>query len=174
MFLNPDEHREEFGLREGDTVADLGAGSGAYAFLAAEAVGETGKVYAIDVQRDFLPNIKNSALSRGLKNVEVMWGDFEVPGGSGLRDGIADAVILANTLFQLDDKEGAVKEAKRILKQGGKLIVIDWEDSFGNMGPSKSAVVKKSEAVELFRSAGFIFAKDIPAGEYHYGLLFHV
>lgn len=174
MFLKPEEHIEEFGLREGDSVADFGAGSGTYAFLAAEAVGETGKVYAVDVQREFLPNIKNGALARKLKNIEVLWGDFELPGGSGLRDETVDAVILANTLFQLEDKAGAARESKRVLKQNGKLIVVDWEDSFGNLGPAKEAVVKKNEAKDLFQKEGFLFVKEIPAGEYHYGLLFRV
>lgn len=173
MFLKPEEHIEEFGLREGQTVADFGAGSGTYALLAAEAVGETGKVYAVEVQRDFLPLIKDAAKAKGLENVEVLWGDFEIPGGSKLKDAATDAVILANTLFQLEDKTGAAREAKRVLKQGGKMIVIDWEDSFGNMGPAKEHVVKKSEARELFEKAGFAFVREFPAGDHHYGLLFH-
>ncbi|MCI0533075.1 methyltransferase domain-containing protein [bacterium] len=172
MFLKPEENIESFGLKEGDIVADFGAGSGTYAYLAAKIVGETGKVYAVEVQRDFLPSIKSAAASQGLPNVEVIWGDFEILGGSKLRDAVADTVILANTLFQLEDKKGAAKEAKRVLKPKGRVVVIDWQESFGNMGPAKDHVVTSGDAKRIFGEAGFIFEKEIPAGEYHYGMVF--
>jgi len=56
-----------------DGHSRLGAGTGAYTLPLAEKVGETGRVYAVEVQKDFLTNIKNEATSRGLKNVELLW-----------------------------------------------------------------------------------------------------
>ncbi len=172
MFLDPKENVSSFGLREGDIVADFGAGSGTYAFLAAATVAPNGKVYAVDVQRDFLPAIRDGAKERNLKNVEVIWGDIEIPGGSKLREKLADFVIAANVLFQATDKKGLITEMKRVLKDGGKVVVIDWSESFGNLGPAKEHVVTEDEARGLFEQAGFTFVKEIPAGKYHYGMLF--
>ncbi len=172
MFLKPEESVDSFGLREGDIVADFGAGMGAYAYLAAKRVGETGKVFAVDVQKELLASVKNGAALQGLKNIEIVWGDVEIVGGSKLKDGLADAVICANVLFQAEGKEGLAAEVKRVLKTGGRAIVIDWRETFGGMGPAKDHVVPRGEAKRIFEGAGLAFSEEIPAGKYHYGLIF--
>lgn len=174
MFLDPKESLSSFGLREGDIVADFGTGTGRYAFLAANVVGPEGKVYAIDVQRDFLPSIKDEAITRKLKNIEVVWGDIELHGGTKLRDKLVDAVICANVLFQTEDKKGLISEMHRVLKDRGRVIVIDWSGSFGNVGPTEKMVIMKDAARRLFEQNGFLFIRDIPAGEYHYGMIFQL
>ena len=67
-------------------VADLGAGSGHYTLAAAKKVGESGRVYAIEVQKDLLTRIKNLAQTEHINNVEVIWGDVENRGGTKLKD----------------------------------------------------------------------------------------
>lgn len=171
MFLNPEDVIKHLLIREDWHIADLGAGSGRYVLAAARHVPE-GKVYAIDINRDILPAIKNNAQSSGYHNVEVVWGDADRNGGTNLRDESIDAVILSNTFFQLQDKNTAVEEIKRILKPGGKLLLVDWVGSFGNLGPREEDVVSPDTAKFLFGKAGFAFEKDVPAGDYHYGLIF--
>ena len=61
MFSDPEKNIEQFSLGKGMHVADFGTGSGFYALAAAEAVGETGRVYAIDVQKDLLEKLKKEA-----------------------------------------------------------------------------------------------------------------
>lgn len=170
-FTNPRANIGELGVYDGMIVADLGAGTGAYTIPLAERVGDTGRVYAIEVQKDFLTNIKDAAATRNLKNIEVIWGDIERLGGTKIKDGSVDAVVISNVLFQAEDKNGLLLEAKRILKTGGKLLLVDWKDSFNNLGPAKDAVISADAARALCERAGFVFKKEIPAGEHHYGFV---
>lgn len=171
-FTDPRENVIRLGLRDGDRVGDLGAGSGHYAAAAAAAVGKEGKVYAVDIQEDVLSRVKDHAASLGHRNVETVWGNFEKLGGTGLRDHALDAVILSNTLFQLEYKQGAIAEILRILKPGGKLLVVDWKGAYGGMGPAAHHVVPEAEAETLFADAGFRKEKAFEAGPHHYSLVF--
>lgn len=170
-FTNPIENINELGVYDGMTVADLGAGTGTYTVLLSERVGETGRVYAVEVQKDFLTNIKDAAGERGLKNIEVIWGDIERLGGTKIKDASVDAAVISNVLFQAEDKAGLLLEAKRILKTGGKLLLIDWKGSFKNLGPTEEMVVSPDDARALCEREGFVLKKEIPAGEHHYGFI---
>lgn len=170
-FTDPQRTLNQFGLPEGVRVADFGAGSGAYTLAAAALVGERGRVYAVDVQKDVLTRIKNSARDGGLRNVEVIWGDVETQGGSTLRVETLDAVIVSNLFFQLENRDGCIGEIARVLTPRGRALVVDWSDSFGNVGPRPQDVVSKNILRALFERHGFTFEREIDTGEYHYGLV---
>ena len=170
-FTDPTRNLAQFGLSESARVADFGAGSGAYTLAAAKLVGTSGRVYAIDVEKIFLTRIKNLARESGLSNVEVVWGDVEKLGGTKLRDQSLDAVIASNLLFQVEDRDGLLGEILRVLKPRGRALIVDWSDSFGNMGPRPQEVVRESAARTLFERSGFILEREIDAGEHHYGLV---
>ncbi|TSC58843.1 MAG: SAM-dependent methyltransferase [Parcubacteria group bacterium Greene0416_79] len=172
MFADPTHIIEQFELQSGAHVADLGAGSGALAFAAARAVGEAGRVYAIEVQKELLERLKSHAREERLHNLEAIWGDIERAGGTHLKPETVDAVLVSNVLFQAEDREGLAKEAARILKPRGKALVVDWSESFGGMGPQPALVIAERAARELFLRHGFTFAKSITAGAHHYGLIF--
>ena len=171
-FSDPKTNILHMSLREGMKVADLGAGTGHYTLAASSYVGLTGKVYAIDVQEDVLRHLADSGHRAGRRNIETVWGNIEKVGGTKLRDQSVDAVIISNTLFQLENIENAVQEAKRILKTDGKLLVIDWAGAYGGMGPAPHHIVTEHKAEELFIGGGFYKAKDFRAGPHHYGILF--
>jgi ubiquinone/menaquinone biosynthesis C-methylase UbiE len=171
-FSSPKENVLQLGLREGMKVGDFGAGSGHYARAAAAIVGHSGKVYAIDVQEDVLKHLKLNAHEHHHRAIDTIWGDIEKPGGTHLRDVSLDAVILANAFFQVENRFGLLNEIKRVLKPGGKLMVIDWAGSYGGMGPSPDKIISEHEAEAFFISAGFHKAKSFRAGPHHYGLLF--
>lgn len=172
MFSDPQHNIEQFMLGEGMHVADLGAGSGAYTLAAGRSVGSEGRVYAVEVQQELLTRIKNSLKAERVYNVEVIWGDLERLGGTRLRDFSMDAAIAGNVLFQLEEKGTFASEINRILKMKGKLLVVDWEGSFGGIGPSPQQVFPKTAARELFEKKGFVFEKEISAGDHHYGMIF--
>ena len=172
MFSDPVKNVEQCGIQAGMEIADCGSGSGHYSLAAAKALMSTGRVYAIDVNKDLLTKLKNHASHDGMYNVEVIWGDIEKPNGTKLRDGSVDFVFLSNILFQLDDKDMVVKETKRVLKQGGRVLVVDWSDSFGGIGPTPKMVVKKDKAMELFEKTGFHLDREISAGSHHYGFIY--
>lgn len=170
-FLNPSKALAALQLGAGQTVADFDAGSGFFARAAARAV-EPGVVWAVDANRELLPRLKNVAEAEGLLNVEVVAGSIERLGGTGLPDAHFDAVIIANSLFSVSDHAGVAAEAARVLKRGGKALVIDWEDSFGGLGPAPEHVVGAEKARQLFERAGFVCDGEADAGAYHWGLLF--
>lgn len=170
MFSDPQKNISELGIVDGMKVIDLGAGSGFYALEAAKKVGPRGMVYAVDVQQELLNKIKNAGSLAGLHNIEVVWGNIEKLGGTKLRESIADRIILSNTLFQIapTDRDNLVLEIKRILKSGGKVLVVDW----GSGSPliPKNAVPQIA-AEGLFEKAGFVLEKNFDAGDHHYGII---
>ncbi len=171
-FSDPESNIKQFKLETGSLVADFGAGMGGYTIASARAVGRRGVVYAIDIQQDLLSRIKNTANKEGLENVEVVWGDIEKEGGSGLLEGTIDAVIASNIFFSVEDKKSFTKEVSRVLKQNGKVLVVDWKDSFGGLGPKSENIVPLSFVKDLFKEEGFSLLFKIQAGAHHYGAVF--
>lgn len=171
MFSDPQKNIAQFGLTNGMKVVDLGAGSGFYTIESAKIVGSQGRVYAVDVQQDILNKIKNSASLSGLRNIEVIWGNIEKIGGTKLREGIADRIILSNTLFQvpLGDRDNLALEVKRLLKPGGKILVVDWT---AGSPLSPKTLVPRMLAEGIFQKVGFTIEKTFDAGDHHYGIIF--
>jgi ubiquinone/menaquinone biosynthesis C-methylase UbiE len=167
MFTDPVKNLKTLGLREDDVVADLGAGTGFYS-VAAGALVPKGKVYAVELQKDFLDKIKYKIKEAHLNNVECLWGNVEKLGGTKIGDKIADAVIVSNVLFQVEDKENFIEEVKRILKIQGKVLLIDWSLTSIMRG---MAIIPKDKAREMFEKKGFAWVRDIDAGSHHYGMI---
>ena len=106
------------------------------------------------------------------KNIEIIWADLDHVGGTKLRENSMDAIIAANVFFQLEQKDNACTEIKRILKPGGRVLFVDWVSSFGGIGPQPQSVVPESEAKKLFEKHGFTEDRFIDAGAHHYGIIF--
>lgn len=171
MFVDPKAVVKQLSLTEGMRVADLGAGIGNHTIPMGAAVGDSGKVYAVEVQKDFLQKIADAARKAHVRNIEPVWGDIDEAGGTKLKDASLDLVLLANTLFQLEKKEEAAKEMFRILKPRGFAAIIDWSGSYGGMGPQPADVMRDQDARELFEKVGFSHVRSLQAGTHHWGIL---
>ncbi len=171
-FVDPKVTTSHFHLREGDTVADFGAGSGHYMKPLTDAVGKSGRVYLCEIQKNLVDTLGFKAREARLTNVYPVWCDVEAPNGSKLKENSLDGALISNVLFQFSDKVAALKEIHRVLRQGGKLFVIDWTDSFGNLGPRPEDVVREGDAKTLVESVGYVYEHSFPAGDQHYGLMF--
>ncbi len=172
MFSNPEKNIAKLELKDGMKVADFGTGTGMYAKAVSVKVGETGKVYAIEVVKDLLKKLEDEVANWKIPNIDCIWGDIEKKHGTKIDDGILDAVVISNVLFQAEDRLGLIDESKRILKKGGKVLFVDWADSFSGMGPSVEYIVTEEEATLLFTSRGFKLLEKISVGDHHYGLIF--
>ena len=170
-FLNPAAAVAAAGIHEGMRIAELGAGSGFFTRAAARRAGDSGVVWAVDLNRDLLPRLKNVAAAEGLHNIEVVHGDIQHVGGSNLPGASFDFCIIANVLWAVECKPCLAEEAARILKRGGRALIVDWSGSWGGLGPHPRAVVGRTDALTLFESHGFTPAGDIPAGGYHWGVI---
>lgn len=171
-FVEPNVVVSHFHLHEGDEVADFGAGSGHFMKPLADAVGKSGKVYMTDIQKNLVDALGIRARELRLSNIRPLWCDLEAPQGTKLKDGLLDAGVLSNTLFQFVQKEHALTEIARVLRKGAKLFVVDWSDSFGGLGPRPASVVPEINAKMLIEKCGFVFERSFTAGDHHYGLAF--
>ena len=172
MFVNPKQIVSALAITPGLKVADLGAGIGAFSIPIAERVGEAGKVYAVEVQSNIAQRLKEETKRKHLDNVEVIVGNIETLRGTKIADKIVDLVVLANVLFQVEDKDGCLSEIARILKPNGKVLILDWTDSFLGMGPRPEYIISPEKARNLFESKGYKFVDKVSAGEHHYGINF--
>ena len=168
-FLTPESLVRELYLKAGDNVADIGCGTGAYTIPLAREVKEVGQVYALDINREMLITLSSTLEKNNILNVDTIWADVEKD--TNIESYSLDAVVMSNILFQLENIDKAMENVTRILKPGGQLLVVDWSDSYGNIGPSEAHVVSESKAENLVKKFGFRVVKRLPAGKYHYAFI---
>lgn len=171
-FSDPYTNIKQMHISPGMHVADFGSGVGFYSLALADAVGHTGMVFAIDVQADHLSKLKREALHRGWDNVEVIQGDLEKPAGSGLIGSSVDRIVISNVLFQVQDPFTVATEAMRVIKPSGFVAVIDWTESFNQIGPHKDQILEPEKLIKVFETVGFEVVTRLDSGSHHYGYLF--
>jgi len=162
---------EKIGLQPGERVADLGSGTGYFTFSSAFFVGGTGAVFAVDVQKNMLEEVRRQSKKRYVPSVHVLHGDIETKGGTRLSDSSMDAVIVANTLFQVGDRAGVAREGARISKPFARLLFIDWSGSHAGIGPRSDYVIDPSHVEDIFALVGFEVQYKPKIGNFHYGLV---
>jgi len=168
-FLNPQEILKELNLRKEMVAADFGSGSGGWAIPLAKRLTD-GKIYAIDILEEPLSALKNKSGVESIVNIETIRSDIESKNGSTLKDNYLDLVLITNLLFQIEDKKLVLAESKRVLKKGGKVLVIDW-DPKAPIGPEGKRI-SPEEVKKLAKETGFNLEKEFKAGDYHYALVF--
>ena len=156
-------------LRENMTAADFGSGSGGWAIPLAKKL-VSGRVYAVDIQEEALAALRTKADSLKLNNIKSIRADLEQSLGSSIQSGLLDLVLLTNLLFQVKHRQEILSEAKRALRPGGRLLLVDWRPE-ALVGPTEGRI-PLTEAKEMVQGAGFEFEKEVSAGAYHYGLVF--
>ncbi len=172
-FSNPERIIRDLEVKKDARIADFGSGSGYFTLLLAKIVGPSGTVVAVDVLTSALGVIKSRAQDQGLYNINYIRGNLETEGGSTLLPDSQDMVFLANILFQSQQKEKIMAEAKRVLKVKGRLVIIDWMPS-AVFGPKEEGwKFSSDEGKALAEGQGFSFVKDIKVSISHWGLLFN-
>ena len=170
-FLQPEEIVKQLDIKKGMIIADFGCGAGYFAIPLAKLVGDQGKVYALDILEQALESVRSQAKLQGLFNIETKHCNLELANGSGLDSNSIDLVLLANILFQSSKKDDIIKEAYRVLKPKGEIMVIDWKFN-QPMGPPPDLIVSQDSIKKMVNEAGLKFKKEIPVDKYHWGIIF--
>ena len=147
------EVSQQIGIRRGQTILDFGCGSGTYAIPAARIVGEQGRVYALDKDKEALDELMKKAGSAGLKNIERMdtSGETEIE----LTDESVDVVLLFDVFHsfyfpQPDDRRRLLSEIYRIMKPSAFLSVSVWPN-----------LIEPATEDEI-KNANFRLEKEVP------------
>jgi SAM-dependent methyltransferase len=160
------------GLKIGDRVADLGAGGGLFTLQAARLVGDQGEVYAVDIMKTILSDIESKARMANLYNIKTVWSNLEILGATKIPEASLDFVFLVNTLFQSKESKKILTESKRLLKSGGKMLVIDWNNDNSGLGPHVDRQIDPKDIITQAQSISLNLEKQFIAGQYHFGLVF--
>ena len=172
-LINPADIFERIKLGPGMRVADLGCGrTGHFVFPASTIVEDIGIVYAVDILKETLESIKSRIRSEGRDNIQVVWSDIEVFDKTPIPETSLDVCFFVNVLSQLKNRQSAMRESARFLKSGGLLVIIDWQNRIGSLGPSVDKMLSKIGLQDDVANLGMDLVDNFAAGDYHFCLVF--
>lgn len=168
-YQKPDEVMRALALRAGEVVADIGAGSGYFALRFARAVGDSGRVYAVDISPDMVRHLNRRLRDAGVRNVFSVLADPDDP---LLPDAAVDRFVIVDTWHHVDDQPGYLARMKRMLKPGGQVVHIDFQKRELPIGPPLGMKIAREDLVKQMEQAGFRLAAEHGFLPYQYFLVF--
>ena len=164
-WQNPEAILADVGLKPALTFIDVGCGGGFFTMPAARITRKSGKVYGIDINPDYINELRELAAKEKLNNLELTVGKAEEV---VVCEGCADIVFLGVVLHDFEDAAKVLRNANRMLKPNGRLFNLDWKKEQMDLGPSFQKRFSEDYAADLIKAAGFIVENIKPAGRYHY------
>ena len=146
-------------LRQGDVVADLGAGSGPFVVPFAEAVSPAGKVYAVEIDKDFFPLIEARLKAAGVAHARTVLGAFTDP-RLPARD--VDVAFMHDVLHHVEQREAYLKALVRYLKPSARIAIIDYNPAQSPHSGDAKLVVSKEQATAWLAALGFKPVREVP------------
>jgi len=161
------------GVAERMHVADLGCGgTGHFVFPVAKAIGKHGIIYAVDILKNNLTNIERRANQENLVQIRTVWSNLEIFKATKIETASLDVTLLINVLYQSDKRAEIIREAVRLTKKSGKLMIVDWNAMATPFGPSVEERLNKENLKKVSERLGLELIEEFSAGEYHFGMLF--
>lgn len=170
-FLEPAEIINNLDIEAGCSVADFGCGPGFFSIPFAKKIKENGILYAFDVLPQALESVQSKAKLESLSNIKTERVNLEKENGSKLESESVDWVILKDILFQNKEKKVILTEAHRILKPGGKVLIVEWSGNDLTVGPDDQLRISRDDVLQLCQEIGLSFQKDVEAGKFHYAIV---
>jgi ubiquinone/menaquinone biosynthesis C-methylase UbiE len=161
-WQQPDRVVTDLNLRSGASVADVGCGTGYFTFRLAKAVGESGKVFATDIDAKALKSVSQRAEKEHLGNIEAVLSE---PTETKLKAGSVEAALLSDVLHHVpaEQRLPLVRSIVQALKPGGLLFVIDWRKSHEVKQDPYDRLIPLEDLVKLGKDAGLTLD-----AEFHY------
>ena len=166
-FVNPAEILKKIRIKEDIVAADFGSGSGGWVIPLA-LIAPQGKVYALDILKEPLSSLKAKLKLNKISNVEIIVADVEKE--TNLINKSCDLVLMTNLLFQATNLEKIFQEAIRVLKNKGRVLVVDWRKE-SKIGPEKK--ISAEEIIKKAKKVGLKLKKQFNASDYHYAIIFN-
>jgi ubiquinone/menaquinone biosynthesis C-methylase UbiE len=172
-LLNQELIIKKIGAVEKMKVADLGCGSnGFFVFPLAQLVGKEGLVYAVDIKKEVLENIARKARQNNLRQIKTIWSNLEIFNAAKVEPESLDVALLINTLYQSQKRVDIIREARRMLKKNGHLLIVEWNNLPCSFGPQADHKVDVEMLKNGMQRLSMKLDEEFSAGEYHYGLIF--
>ncbi len=159
-------------VEEGQSIAELGCGNfGFFVWPLARLVGRRGQIYAVDILKSTLDEIRRHSLKDNLPQVKTVWSNLEIFKATNIETSSLDSALLVNILHQSEKRLEILRETIRLLKRGGKLLIVEWENSDSPLGPPLEKRVKLESLKAAAPKIGLSLLDQFSAGPYHYGLI---
>jgi ubiquinone/menaquinone biosynthesis C-methylase UbiE len=168
-WQKPRDVIDALGLRAGERVADIGAGSGYFTLRFAHHVGADGRVYAIDVSQEMLTHLEQQVKAAGLTNVEAK---RVPPDDPQLPEGSIDRAFFCDVWHHVDDQAGYLDKLKRALRPSGQLVMIDFHKRELPVGPPVSMKIAREDLIAQLERHGFRLVREHSFLPYQYFLVF--
>lgn len=169
-WQKPDELLRSLGVSSGQTIADLGAGTGYLSVRVAKVVGEGGRVLAIDVEPKLVAHMKERAARERLPQMQATLTTADDP---GLPEGAVDLVLVVDTWHHIDERVRYLAKVARGLKPGGRVAVVDFKKGDFPVGPPDPHKLAPERVEDEFRRGGFtLVRRDVELLPYQYVLVF--
>jgi ubiquinone/menaquinone biosynthesis C-methylase UbiE len=159
------------GLRPGDVVADVGAGSGYYTERLAKQVGPSGRVYATDIQPEMLAMIERRVEKARLSNVELVLGTEDDP---RLPRGVLDLVLMVDVYHELQRPQQMLRRLKPTLAPGGRLVLVEFRKEDPRVPIRQEHKMSVAEATLELEAEGFRLDRVIDVLPWQHILVFTV
>jgi len=122
-WQQPERVVRSLAIKPGERIADLGSGGGYFTFRLSQAVGPTGKVYAVDVDKDMLEDLAERAKKDGYRNIEKILAKYDDP---SLPESGVDLIFTSNVYHHIDSRAKYFADAARYLRPGGRIAIVDF------------------------------------------------
>jgi arsenite methyltransferase len=165
----PDEVIAALDLKPGETLADIGAGSGYFSFRLARKVGDSGRVYAVDINSDMILFMNRHIRDKKIKNVTTI---LSAPDDPLLMDASIHRFFICNTWHHIQNRPRYLALMKKMLKPGGQIIIIDYKKGQSPGGPPPEMRMTRREVIGEMEAGGFKLANDHRFLPYQYFLVF--
>ncbi len=157
------------GIIQGIKVAELGCGPGAFTIPIAESVSKNGMVFAVDKNSEALEMLRERLKEKNLEGVvKTLQEPME---STSIQDHSVDVIFLANVFHDITNHQLFFREARRILKKGGKLVDLDWKKTGSGFGPPFSIRLNPDEARAIFEKHGLTVIHEEDMQNDHYLLI---
>lgn len=170
-YQKPHEVIQALGLQEGEVIADIGAGSGYFTFRLSRHVGDSGRVYAVDIQPEMIRHISRRARDLQITNVVPVLADPDDP---LLPEDLFDRIFICNTWHHIEKQDQYLRLLRKALKPGGQIVMIDFKKEELPVGPPLEMKIKREDLVDQMQSSGFQLQSENTFLPYQYFLIFSI